>query len=195
MLWVNNGCENLFAEDDSDDSVFAGFQAAWKERNFVECLTMDFRGIGGASVLHPPEVNPGKYFDQFWTGEMWQQLVDETNRYANQERRRNPPPPSAPIWTPVATDETRAFVGLCFAMDILRLPSRNDYWRVSNWLLKTNFGTVMARDRFNLIWRYLHLANNDAPVLKGQTCQDSLVCGLPERPLSGSVRAVRQVYC
>ena len=87
--WVRN----LFAED---DSVFAGFQAAWKERNFVERLTMDFRGIGGASVLHPPEANPGMYFDQFWTGEMWQQLVDETNRYADQERRQNP---LAPIWT------------------------------------------------------------------------------------------------
>ncbi|KAK2183987.1 hypothetical protein NP493_288g03005 [Ridgeia piscesae] len=161
--WVRN----LFAEDDSDDSVFAGFQAAWKERDFVDRLTMDFRGIGGASVLHPPEANPGMYFDQFWTGEMWQQLVDETNRYADQERRRNPPPPSAPIWMPVATDEMRAFVGLCFAMGILRLPSRNDYWRVSNWLLKTNFGTVMARDRFNLIWRYLHLANNDAPGAEG----------------------------
>ena len=161
--WVRN----LFAEDDSDDSVFAGFQAAWKERDFVQRVAMAFRGIGGASVLHPPEANPGMYFDQFWTGEMWRQLVDETNRYANQERQRNPPPPSAPIWTPVATDEMRAFVGLCFAMGILRLPSRNDYWRVSNWLLKTNFGTVMARDRFNLIWRYLHLANNDAPAAEG----------------------------
>ena len=52
-------------------------------------------------------------------------------------------------------------------MGILRLPSRNDYWRVSNWLLKTNFGTTMAPDRFNLIWRYLHLVNNDAPAAEG----------------------------
>ncbi|KAK2182827.1 hypothetical protein NP493_334g00007 [Ridgeia piscesae] len=95
------------------------------------------------------------------------QLVDETNRYTDQERRQNPPTPSAPIWMPVATNEMRVFVGLCFAMGILLLTSRNDYWRVSNWLLKTNFGTVMARDRFNLIWRYLHLANNDAPGAEG----------------------------
>ena len=52
-------------------------------------------------------------------------------------------------------------------MGVLRLPSRNDYWRVSNWLMKTNFGRVMPRDTFNLIWRYLHLANNDAPVAQG----------------------------
>ena len=67
----------------------------------------------------------------------------------------------------MTTEDMRAFVGLCFAMGVLRVPSRNDYWRGSNWLLKTNFGRVMPRDRFNLIWRYLHLANNDAPVARG----------------------------
>ena len=52
-------------------------------------------------------------------------------------------------------------------MGVLRLPCRNDYWRLSNWLLKTNFGSVMARDKFNLIWRYLHLTDNDAPAAEG----------------------------
>ncbi|KAI0211348.1 hypothetical protein LSAT2_003816 [Lamellibrachia satsuma] len=64
--WVRN----LFAEDDSDDSDFGGFQGIWKERDFAQRVTMAFRGIGGASVLHPPEANPGMYFDQFWTAEM-----------------------------------------------------------------------------------------------------------------------------
>ena len=105
--WVRN----LFAEDDSD-SDFGGFQGAWKEDNFSQRVTMGFRGVGGASVVHPPEANPGMYFDQFWTGEMWTHLTDETNRYADQERRRNPPPPSAPIWTPVTTTVMRAFIGL-----------------------------------------------------------------------------------
>ena len=61
--WVRN----LFAEDDSD---IGGFQGAWKEDNFDQRVKMGFRGVGGASVVHPPEANPGMYFDQFWTGEM-----------------------------------------------------------------------------------------------------------------------------
>ena len=153
--------------DDSDDSDFLGFQNTWVERDFARRVTMAFRGVSGADVLHPPEANPGMYFDQFWTAEMWTQLTDETNRYAARKRLQHPPPASAPIWTPVTVEDMRAFVGLCFAMGVLRLPSRNDYWRGSNWLLKTNFGRVMPRDRFNLIWRYLHLANNDAPVARG----------------------------
>ena len=51
--------------------------------------------------------------------------------------------------------------GIRRSLRSLRLPSRNYYWRICNWLPKTNFGTAMARDRINLIWRYLHLANND----------------------------------
>ena len=47
------------------------FQNTWVERDFARRVTMAFRGIGGAAVLHPPEVNPGMYFDQFWTAEMW----------------------------------------------------------------------------------------------------------------------------
>ena len=42
--WVRN----FFAKDDLEDLVFIGFQAAWKERDFVHTLTMDFRGIDGA---------------------------------------------------------------------------------------------------------------------------------------------------
>ena len=98
---------------------------------------------------------------------MWLHLVTETNRYADQERQRKPPPPSAPIWMPVTVREMKAFVGLCFAMGVLRLPSRNDYWRQTKWFLKTEFGKAMSRDRFNLIWRYLHLTNNDIPAAIG----------------------------
>ena len=76
-------------------------------------------------------------------------------------------PPSAPIWMPVTVREMKAFVGLCFAMGVLRLPSRNDYWRQTKWFLKTEFGKVISRDRFNLIWRYLHPTNNDIPAAIG----------------------------
>ena len=140
--------QSVVQSDDSDDSDFLGFQNTWVERDFARRVTMAFRGVGGSDVLHPPEANPGMYFDQLWTAEMWTQLTDETNRYTARERQQHPPPASAPIWTSVTVEDMRAFVGLCFAMGVLRLPSRNDYWRGSNWLLKTNFGRVMPRDTF-----------------------------------------------
>ena len=45
-------------------------------------------------------------------------------------------------------------------MGIMRLPSRHDYWRKSKLLLRTQVGTVMSRNRFDQIWRYLHLSDN-----------------------------------
>ena len=81
-------------------------------------------------------------------------------RYAAQQRQANPPPASAPGWTDVDVPELKAFLGLYLLMGILTLPCRYDYWRRSRWLLRTSFNSVMARDRFSSIWRYLHIENN-----------------------------------
>ena len=48
-------------------------------------------------------------------------------------------------------------------MGIITLPARNDYWRQKKKMFQTNFNRVMPRDKFNLIWRYLHLHNNSQP--------------------------------
>jgi hypothetical protein len=92
---------------------------------------------------------------------MWNKLVSETILYAVQERTKKPPPPFAAKWTPVTVSDLKTFVGLCFAMGIIRLPSKNDYWTQTKWLFSTSFGRVMPRDRFTQIWRYLHLQNNE----------------------------------
>lgn len=91
---------------------------------------------------------------------MWDRLVQETNLYATQEREKNPPPPSAPKWTAVNKNEMKAFIGLCFAMGVMRMPTKSDYWKQNKWIFTTSFGKVMPRDRFMQIWRYLHLQNN-----------------------------------
>ncbi|GFS19691.1 PiggyBac transposable element-derived protein 4 [Elysia marginata] len=46
-------------------------------------------------------------------------------------------------------------------MGVLKLPERSDYWRTTKRIIfLTQFGSVMSRDRYLLIWRYLHLSNN-----------------------------------
>ncbi|KAK3717925.1 hypothetical protein RRG08_009352 [Elysia crispata] len=48
-------------------------------------------------------------------------------------------------------------------MGIFQCKVFSDYWRTFKRLYTTAFGQVMPRDRFMIIWRYLHLANNNAP--------------------------------
>ena len=87
----------------------------------------------------------------------------ETKRYAKQEREKNPPPQFAPVWELVDIKIMKAFIGLCLVLGILQLPCPNDYLHVGKPMFKTSFNSIMPRDKFNLIWRILHLSNNEAP--------------------------------
>ena len=44
-------------------------------------------------------------------------------------------------------------------MGVMRFLTLQHYWRQKKVLFRTEFGNFMARDRFLLIWRYLHLAD------------------------------------
>ena len=75
-----------------------------------------------------------------------------------------PPVPFSPAWQDIDAPTLKAFIGLCFVMGILRLPGKSDYWRKSKRMFKTAFNDIMTRDRFNIIWRYLHLNDRQAPL-------------------------------
>ncbi|KAK3748585.1 hypothetical protein RRG08_011667 [Elysia crispata] len=111
---------------------------------------------GGATVQQPEDTQPSQYFSLFWIEEWWQHLVVETNRYANDQGPHRK-------WTPVTVSDLKAFHGLMLGMGILKSNVYSDYWRTSKRLFMTQFGKVMPRDRFLTIWRYLHLADNNAP--------------------------------
>ena len=55
-----------------------------------------------------------------------------------------------------------------FSMGFLRLPRRHHYWRTTKWMMTTKFPSVMSHNKFDLMWRYLHLQDNTAPVPAGE---------------------------
>ncbi|KAL3881449.1 hypothetical protein ACJMK2_027891 [Sinanodonta woodiana] len=152
----------IFDSDSENEAEFEGFQEEWAKDEFSVRFQPKFKLLEGATVQHPEEADALHYFELLWDELLWTKLVDETNRYADQERRKNPPPPKSPRWTPVDIPTIKAFIGLCFAMGIIRLPSRHNYWRQHKYMFVTSFNKVMSRDRFDLIWRYLHLHDNES---------------------------------
>ena len=72
-------------------------------------------------------------------------------------------PSKLPKWTPVDVDTMKEL-----SMGIIRLPSRHNYWRQNKFMFVTSFNNIMSRDRFDLIWRYLHLHDNETPEVAGQ---------------------------
>ncbi|MEW8548513.1 MAG: transposase, partial [Candidatus Thiodiazotropha sp.] len=158
--------QGFFASDSDSDSEFEGFHGdIWAQdaRHFTPRLPRRFSGNPGAAEQHPEEAQPYHYFSMLWGDEMWQHLVTETNRYAEQERLRNPPPPNAAKWVPVDVPTLKAFIGLVFSMGIIKLPHRYDYWRQKRVMFRTAFNNIMPRNKFSQIWRYLHLHDSQAP--------------------------------
>ena len=149
-------------DDSDDDEEFVGFQNEWKTNpdDFRPRHRSAYTQQSGCTTVLPPETPAKLYFGLFWDDECIQHIVDETNRYANQQRELNPPPPYAAKWTDVCKADIETFLGLCLLMGIIKMPHRHDYWRRTKWLLETKFNDIMTRDRFDLIWRYLHLQNN-----------------------------------
>ena len=74
-----------------NEDEFEGFQEEWVRDGFAPRVKTRFRLIGGATFQLPEEAEAFHYFELLWDYEMWRQLVAETNRYAEQERRTNPP--------------------------------------------------------------------------------------------------------
>ena len=139
--------DGFFASDDEENDEFIGFDAGWSDENFTHQNPRPFSSVPGSSTQQPVESQAVHYFKQLWGNNLWLHIVQETNRYAREERIRNPPPPNSK-WSPVDIPTIKAFVGLTLMMGIMRLPSIKACWRQKRTLLQMNFNTVMSRDRF-----------------------------------------------
>ena len=60
-------------------------------------------------------------FDLLFTDNMWELLVQETNRYYEQQKAADPYKHRRP-WAPVTQEEMEAFIGIVVLMGIVKLP-------------------------------------------------------------------------
>ena len=143
-------CDFLDTEEEEEEEEFRGFQVDWRTGNYLPRHTKPFSRTPGVKQPIPLDASPLDVFSLIFTDELWDTLVTETNRYAEQVRAQTP---TTSMWTPVSKTEMKTFLGLCLCFGILKLPSRRDYWRQKKWLYQTSVPRVMSRDRFNMIWR------------------------------------------
>ena len=84
-------------------------------------------------------------------------------------------------------EELQAFIGLNIAMGMLHLPQVRDYWSTGEILATPLFPSIMSRDRFFKILRYLHLVDSAKHKKKGEEGYDILY---KVRPLIDHLAAV-----
>jgi len=60
----------------------------------------------------------------------------------------------------LTVEELQAFIAIHIAMGLLHLPQIKDYWATSVVLATPWFPSIMARDRFLTILKYIHLPDS-----------------------------------
>ena len=90
---------------------------------------------------------------QPFLSDYYEELLQQSNLYADQWR-------AAAVDTSqfisISKEELIAFIGLNIAMGVISLPKLNDYWSTDIIRSHPWFQSVMPRNRFRQILRYIH---------------------------------------
>lgn len=122
----------------------------------------EFRGNPGLKI--PNDVkSPGDFFDLFLTESFLNKIVQETNRYADQQVAKFPVLRFSRLrdWKDTSAEELRVFFGLLMHTGTITLPSVAHYWKTNKLYNFDFWKNRMSRNRFQLILRFLHLNNNE----------------------------------
>ena len=114
----------------------------------------DFTHPTGPTCVLPD--SPIEIFRLFFTIELIQHIVDETNRYAYQCMGDE----LFIQWQKVSICELEAFFGFMMLMGLVKMPSIRDYWKKDNVFHYIPIASRIPRVRFFEIQKYLHFTDN-----------------------------------
>lgn len=105
---------------------------------------------------------PIEYFELFLSPDIITKIVEETNLYATQYLLATDISNQSRLhgWQPVTVDEMYSFLALIGWMGVVKLPAIRDYWRTHLLYGIPLARTVMARNRFEMILKFIHFSDN-----------------------------------
>lgn len=101
-------------------------------------------------------------FYQILSGDFWELLSTETNRYHQQvtEKDNYHHKKFEEKWENTTPDEMKAYFALCVIMSQVRKPTIESYWSERSSIETPLFRKTMPFSRFTLLSRYLHFVND-----------------------------------
>ena len=180
-------CEEAL-EEGTGEAVMVMEVAAEEE------IMMDEAAEEEASHLIPPfrtktgvskdmsSYEPVDFFLELFPKELIAYIVKETNRYGQQYMDSHAaylaqhPKARANQFKgkPIVVQDIKKFLALVIAMGIVNMPDMQQYWSTTWPFTSTNFSSIMSRDRFLLVLKFLHLADNTKMAAKGEHGYDPL---------------------
>ena len=120
---------------------------------FYYIVSLSILGSPGISEEYLEELHrdstPRELFDLYFTTDLWDTIVEETNLYA----RQNPPVRSRNMkdWEDTSASELQTWLGLRLLMGIRPCPSYSDYLSEDFLLEAPLYKRMMSRDRFSAL--------------------------------------------
>lgn len=99
-------------------------------------------------------MSPIDFFEKFFDNEIIQLLVEQSTNYALYLNESNPK---------ISSEEMKCAIAILLVTGYNILPGRDFYWESQNDVKNIMITDAMRRDRFRLIIRYLHCADNTKP--------------------------------
>ena len=181
MIYLESESRNLvlfysyFPE--SDDSSESGEEAP-TPTSWISVIGEDagpdpvpFTAHPGPKHPPPSSASPVEYFNLFMTDGLVSRIVTETNTFAsqfiqaNQQYLQDKPRSRVHYWIRqggTTAEEFRAFLGVAVNMGLIKKSCQADYWDTINPSQFTPwFVEHFSRNRFQLMMKFLHFANNE----------------------------------
>ena len=122
--------------------------------------------------------SPLGVFRLFFTMDILQYIVQQTNLYASQSMGE-----AYDSWQKVTVEELEAFMGFMILMGLVHMPSLSDYWKKDSFFYYAPIAKRISRSRFLQIQRYLHFVDNTNLPPRGTEGYDKLGKVRPVLPM------------
>ena len=131
-----------------------------------------FQEETGPVIILSADKKEVDFFHQFFPEEMYQQIADETNRYAAKQQQIRDH--IDPLWYNTSAAEIRVYIGCLIAMSVVDLQSLKMYWS-KQWLFRIpSFASIFTCHRFDKLCQYFHINNTENNPPKGDPNHDQL---------------------
>ena len=155
----------IISDDSGDEGEILHRDFRWETMdNYTghrEVFSCDFEPRNGAENVS----DNVQCFELFFDKEIIQQIVRETNRYAEYKNARGNLFSFRSLvrsWTPVTESEIYTVLGLFLLMGIVQKPTAKSYFLKGRVISTPGFVDVISRERLELICKFLHFIDNES---------------------------------
>ena len=151
-----------------------GTEVLWQADNGMQPdWLQDWADATGKPTFDATDFRPVDYFERTFPTDFLESLCVETNRYyAEWAQNPNANEQIKKAFTDVDIAEMKAFIAILIMMGLSRRRSYKSHWS-THWLLDMpGLRSVMTRDRFFAILRFLHVADNSVAIARGEPGHD-----------------------